>query len=197
MSPWLNTSTFVTLFTHAHFHKKLSVCRPADVCILELGLYPCNDCVHFHRLLLCYPVMLSHFSPAPVKQIARYESNKPIKSKLTYRQSINRKFHNKSLRLIDWFNPPSEKLPHGDDFRVGPESDRTPRDNTVVCEMPSSKESNRAVFSRWFKALSTAEWNSIPTSNLKIQQKRQCWIRNTRKTCYKSEVKKEPRSFAF
>ena len=22
--------------------------------------------------------------------------------------------------LIDWFNPPSEKLPHGDDFRVGP-----------------------------------------------------------------------------
>ena len=34
--------------------------------------------------------------------------------------------------LIDWFNPPSEKLPHGDDFRVGPKSDRTPRDKTVL-----------------------------------------------------------------
>ena len=64
----------------------------------------------------------------------RYESNKPIKSKLPYRQSINQpKVSNESLRLIDWFNPPSEKLPHGDDFRVGPKSDRTPRDNTVIC----------------------------------------------------------------
>ena len=36
--------------------------------------------------------------------------------------------------LIDWCNPSSEKLPHGNDFRVGPKSDRTPRDNTVsVC----------------------------------------------------------------
>ena len=32
--------------------------------------------------ILFYPVMLSHFSPAPVKQIGRYESNKPIKSKV-------------------------------------------------------------------------------------------------------------------
>ena len=39
--------------------------------------------------------------------------------------------YNESLRLIDWFNPSSEKLPHGDDFRVGPKSDWTPRDNTV------------------------------------------------------------------
>ena len=47
-------------------------------------------------------------------------------------QSINQpKVHNQSLRLIDWFNPPSEKLPHGDDFRLGPKSDRTLRDNTV------------------------------------------------------------------
>ena len=41
------------------------------------------------------------------------------------------KGYNASLSLIDWFNPPSEKLPQGDDFRVGPESDWTPRDNTV------------------------------------------------------------------
>ena len=33
--------------------------------------------------------------------------------------------------MIDWFNPPSEKLPHGDDFRVGPKSNRTLRDNTA------------------------------------------------------------------
>ena len=48
-------------------------------------------------------------------------------------QSINRpKVYNKGLRLIDWFNPPSEKLPRGDDFRVGPNSDRTLRDNTLL-----------------------------------------------------------------
>ena len=42
--------------------------------------------------------------------------------------------YNESLRLIDWFNPTSEKLSHGDNFRVGPKSDRTPRDKTVdVC----------------------------------------------------------------
>ena len=65
-----------------------------------------------------------------------YESNKPIKPKLAYRQSVNQP---KGLQwestldwLIDWFNPPSKKLPHGDDFRVGPKSDRTPRDNTVL-----------------------------------------------------------------
>ena len=63
----------------------------------------------------------------------RYESNNPIKSKLTHRQSSNQpKVYNKSLRLIDWFNPPLEKLPHGDDFRVGLKSGRTPRDNTVL-----------------------------------------------------------------
>ena len=33
--------------------------------------------------------------------------------------------------MIDWLNSPSEKLPHGDDFRVGPKSDGAPRDNTV------------------------------------------------------------------
>ena len=42
--------------------------------------------------------------------------------------------YNGSLRLIDWFNPSSEKLPYGDDFRVGPKSDRTPRDKTVSAE---------------------------------------------------------------
>ena len=87
--------------------------------------------------------MLSHFSPAPIKQIVRYESNQPIKSKLTYRQSINqsinRKVYNGSLRLIDWLNPLSEKLPHGDDFRVGPKTNRTTQDNTV--NIPSNWKS--------------------------------------------------------
>ena len=58
-----------------------------------------------------YPVMLSHFSPAPpplYKQIMRCECNKPIKSKLTYRQSSNQP---KGLRLIDWFCTFPGKLP--------------------------------------------------------------------------------------
>ena len=36
---------------------------------------------------------------------------------LQVNQSINQKVYNKSPRLIDWFNPPSEKLPHGDGYR--------------------------------------------------------------------------------
>ena len=84
--------------------------------------------------------------PPPLKQIGRYESNKPIKSKLTHpqliNQSINREVHNGSLRLIDWFNSPSEKLPHGDDFRVGPKNDRTQRDTQTFddfsCDVFSS-----------------------------------------------------------
>ena len=56
----------------------------------------------------------------------RYESNKPNKSKLPCRQSINQP---KGPTTED---PQLEKLPHGDDFRVGPKSDRTPRDNTVL-----------------------------------------------------------------
>ena len=63
--------------------------------------------------------------PPPWKQIERYESDKPIKSKLTYRQSINQ---SKGPTTKD---PPLEKLPHGDDFRVGRKNDRTPRDNIV------------------------------------------------------------------
>ena len=51
--------------------------------------------------------------------------NQSIQSDLVANQSIKQKFYNESLRLIDWFNPPSEKLPHGDDFRVGPKSDST------------------------------------------------------------------------
>ena len=74
--------------------------------------------------LLC-PAVFGHFSPAPYKQLGRYESNKPIKSKLTYRQSINQP------KGPTMKNSPSEKLPHGDDFRVGPKSDRTPWKKTV------------------------------------------------------------------
>ena len=75
-------------------------------------------------------------APPPYKQIVRHKSNKPIKSKLTFRQSINQSTERFTIKvyawLIDWLNPPSEKLPHGDDFRVGPKSERTPRDNTVL-----------------------------------------------------------------
>ena len=50
----------------------------------------------------CHTESFFHFAPPFV----RYESTKPIKSKFTYRQSINqsinRKFYNESLRLIDW-----------------------------------------------------------------------------------------------
>ena len=85
-------------------------------------------------LLYC-PVVLSHFSPASVKtdRAVRIQQTNQVKVNLSsINQSINRKVYNESLRLIDWFNPWSEKLPHGDDFRVGPKSDRTPRDNTLL-----------------------------------------------------------------
>ena len=49
--------------------------------------------------------MLSHFSPPPPalqKQIMRYESNKPVKSKLTDRQSINQPKGLQWRSMIDW-----------------------------------------------------------------------------------------------
>ena len=61
--------------------------------------------------------MLSHFSPAPVK------TDQAVRIQLISQVKVNFSLINQSLRLIDWFNPPSEKLPHGDDFRVGPKSD--------------------------------------------------------------------------
>ena len=64
--------------------------------------------------------------------------NQSSQSSLIVNQSINRKLYNESPRLIDWFNLPSEKLPHGDDIRLGPKSDRTPPD----------KYSNHHVFMR-------------------------------------------------
>ena len=60
------------------------------------------------------------------KAIEKSQSDEKIKAKLTHRQSINQP---KGPSTKD---PPLEKLPHGDDFRVGPKSDRTPRDNTVI-----------------------------------------------------------------
>ena len=79
--------------------------------------------------------MSSPFSSAPVKtdRVVRIQSTNQGKvNSSSINQSIRKGF-DESLRLIDWFNPPLEKLPHGDDFRVGggPKSDRTPRDNTV------------------------------------------------------------------
>ena len=74
------------------------------------------------KFLIKIPILSrGHFSPAPVKN--RSCGTNPIsqssQSQL-YRQSINQpKVYNESPRLIDWFNPPPEKLPHGDDLRVG------------------------------------------------------------------------------
>ena len=84
--------------------------------------------------ILSCPAVFGHFSPAPRKNrsCGKNPINQSSQSWLFLNQSINRKVYNESLRLIDWFNPLSEKLPQGDDFRVGPESDRTPRDNTAL-----------------------------------------------------------------
>ena len=77
--------------------------RPPDITSRQRKTKKCT-----YIIILYCPAVFSHFSPAPVKQIGRYESNKPIKLKLLYRQStINRKVYNESLRLIDWLNPPS------------------------------------------------------------------------------------------
>ena len=85
---------------------------------------------------------------------------------LTYRQSINQpkgwklpiwrwnwsgfvlmKVYNGSLCLIDWFNPPSGKLPHGDDFRVGPK--RWP-DTVGQCSISALKwQKSYAQEARW------------------------------------------------
>ena len=94
---------------------------------------PYGACKCLMKWLYC-PVVFGHFSPAPVKG-GTNPTNQSSQSWLILNQSINRKVYNDSLRLIDWFNPPSEILPHGDDFRMGPKSDRTPRDNTVTFEL--------------------------------------------------------------
>ena len=52
--------------------------------------------------LLYHPTVFGHCSPAPVKQIVRYDSNKPIKPKLTYRQSINQPKCLQSKSTLDW-----------------------------------------------------------------------------------------------
>ena len=80
------------------------------------------------------PAVFGHFSPAPPPP--------PRKNRLcgtNLHGFVIIKVYNGSLRLIDWFNPPSEKLPHGDDFRVGPKSDRTPRDNAVLYSVRKQK----------------------------------------------------------
>ena len=94
-------------------------------------------------------ILLCHSGPAPVKtdRAVRLQQTNQVKVNLSsINQSIKRKVHNESLRLIDWFNPPSEKLPHGDDFRVSPKRDSTWRDNTVtqsVFSMVSKSEGRK------------------------------------------------------
>ena len=75
--------------------------------------------------ILYYPVMLSHCSPAPVKKIRRYESNKPIKSKWWWRFTMK-----VYAWLIDFAHFPGN-LPYGYNARVNAKSDSTYRDHTV------------------------------------------------------------------
>ena len=84
-------------------------------------------------VLFC-PAVFANFSPRPRqnRSCGTNPINQSSQSWLIVNQSINRKSYNDSLRLIDWFNPLSEKLPHGDDFRVGPKSDRPLRANTLL-----------------------------------------------------------------
>ena len=71
--------------------------------------------------------------------------------------------------MIDWFNPPSEKLPHGDDFRVGPKSDRTPHDKTVLyCTINS------------FRDISCInQTQKINAALFRIQKNRSLWLCST------------------
>ena len=48
------------------------------------------------------PLCWVTLAPPPWKQIVRYESNKPIKSKLTHRQSINQSTERFTLEVYAW-----------------------------------------------------------------------------------------------
>ena len=77
--------------------------------------------IGLHVWLLYCPAVFGHFSPAPRKNRSCNTNpiNQSSQSSLIVNQSINWKVYNESLRLIDWFNPSSEKVPQGNDFRVG------------------------------------------------------------------------------
>ena len=89
-------------------------------------------------------------APPPSKQIVRYESNKPIKSKSTYRQSINQ-----STEWTHYKKHPVGKIAHGDNFRVGPNSDQTPRDNTMLQEHTGNQVYKGFTFQSTDEAIST------------------------------------------
>ena len=81
---------------------------------------------HYIRTFFC---AIRNLIRATTKVLARIrpERGKNSHNNITYKSiwSINQP---KGPTTKD---PPSEKLPHGDNFRVGPKSDRTQRDNTV------------------------------------------------------------------
>ena len=68
--------------------------------------------LNFLSFLLCYPVMSSHFSPAPVKNrsCGTNPINQSRQSWLIVNQSINQKVYNGGLRLIDWFDPGEQRV---------------------------------------------------------------------------------------
>ena len=97
--------------------------------------------VSVSKLLLLYcPAVFGHFSPAPVK------TDRAVRIQQTNQVKVNLSFINQSInqpKRSSTKGPPSEKLPHGDDFRVGPKSDRTPRDNTVFALYEYNREKRR------------------------------------------------------
>ena len=100
------------------------------------------DCLNrLNSTLLRSAVLLTmgtgYFFSFPINQSNDQSINQSID------QSIDQNVYNESLGLIDWFNPPLEKLSQGDDFRVGPKSDRTPQDNTLISKMRANQTSRR------------------------------------------------------
>ena len=68
---------------------------------------------------LCYPVMLSDFSPAPVK------TDRAVRVQQTNQGKVITKGYNESLRLIDCFCTCPGKLPYGYNSPVDAKSDST------------------------------------------------------------------------
>ena len=96
------------------------------------GIY---DSTWYRIVSLYYPVILSHFSPAPVKSdraVPIQQTNQVKVNLSSTNQSINRKLYDESPRLIDWFCTSLGKLPYGYSSRVNAKSDSTLRDIRYV-----------------------------------------------------------------
>ena len=61
-----------------------------------------SDLFSIKRNILIFELYYCLLTPPPQKEIVRYESNKPIKSMLTYRQSINQLKGLQWKSTLDW-----------------------------------------------------------------------------------------------